>query len=106
MSGETSRLYYEAHVTIDPVFGVTRYQVECLARVHGFKLAKLVMMKDGSEHTEDAFMTARSKQLDTIKFVTAGVIDDLKHAGFTVRRWKIEDTLYDSRSGDAIEDLY
>lgn len=37
-----SELYFEAHVTIDPVFGFDRDKAEDIARQHNFKLVKFL----------------------------------------------------------------
>lgn len=97
-----SELYFEAHVTIDPVFGFDRDKAEDIARQHKFKLAKLVMLKgDISEESKrDTFMTSHDKWFLPIKERTIACVRDLKATGFVVRRYKIEDTILDSRTND------
>lgn len=102
----TARLYYEAHVTIAPVFDDERDGADVTARQYGFKLAKLLMQKralDAPEQSKyDTFMTAHATDLDDIINRTRNLVTTLKHNGFTVRRYKIEDTMLDSRSVDEL----
>lgn len=92
-------LYYEAHITIDPVEDWRRNEVEGYAHNSGFKLAKLLMDK-GVPSQLDTFMTAHSKDLEDIKHRTQLLIRVLHGCGFKVRRYKIEDTVLDSRHDD------
>jgi len=43
MASVNASLYYEAHVTIDPVFGEQRENAMLIAERHGFRLAELIM---------------------------------------------------------------
>lgn len=101
-----SRLYFEAHVTLDPVFGERRQQAEVIAKKHGFRLAKLIMRKREGDaetpHEDDTFMTTRSTDWTWIRRACSGVITDLRDTGFVVRRYKIEDTLVDSNHYDQL----
>lgn len=101
-----ARLYFESHVTIDPVFDARRDAAEALARKHRFRMAKLIMRKregdDEVPHEDDAFMTARHKSLLAIRNYTSNLVRDLRDHGFVVRRYKIEDTLLDSNHGDTL----
>lgn len=99
-----SRLYYEAHITIDPVPESEREEVEAIAAQFDFRLAKLLMDK-GQPNSKDAFMTVRSGDLDEIKGLVRRCVSRLSVCGYRVRRWKIEDTLFDSRAGDGLGDL-
>lgn len=96
--------YYEAHVTIEPVFDEKREEADKIASENGFRLAKLLMQRE-RESTElrsdkDTFMTSTSTELHVIVDNTFKLIDALKASGFKVWRYKIEDTLIDSRYGD------
>lgn len=95
-----SRLYYEAHVTLKPVPEEVRDGIlREIAHINGFRVAKLLMQK-GGPCTEDAFCTARDSDYETIRCRTVAMVQRLLSAGFTVRRYKIEDTLIDSKMGD------
>jgi hypothetical protein len=97
-------LYYEAHVTIDPVDDKHRSIIQTLAKPYGFRMAKLLMRKpastDVAEHRDDAFLTARNTKWGQIASQTSGLVKALKEAGYGVRRYKIEDTLIDSKISD------
>lgn len=101
-----SKLYYEAHVTIEPVFDRAREQAHLLAREHGFKLAHLLMQKrehDAPERSKhDTFMTAHGQVLEELTERTQSLIMSLKAAGYKVWRYKIEDTVLDSRAHDTL----
>lgn len=96
-----SKLYYEAHITIEPVFGDRLLQLAEVAGQWKFKPAELLMKKrkeDTPERSQyDTFCTTRSKSYDDIRSRTFCCIADLQAAGFTVWRYKIEDTLLDVR---------
>lgn len=98
------KLYLEAHVTIEPVFDERREEAEKIAQLFGFKLAKLLMQKreaDTAERSQyDTFMTGHSKSRSDIEARTHDLVLSLKSNGFKVWRYKIEDTLLDSRSDD------
>lgn len=97
--------YYEAHVTIDPIFSAVKLEkAHNIASRFGFKVASLLMQKNGQiiPSSFDAFMTAHSKNLEDIKSKIMGLVTDLQRAGFVVRRYKIEDIVLDSRIADEL----
>lgn len=94
-------LYYEAHITIDPVPEDGRPAVQVLGDRWSFKLAKLLMQK-GEPSKIDTFMTAHGKDLDDIRRRVIGMVIDLQHHGYVVRRYKVEDTIFDSRTRDVL----
>ncbi len=101
---DISDLYYEAHITIEPVFDGERELAAGICKPYGFKLADL-LMKKRSEDTEersanDTFMTGHSKSYKDIAERTKECIIHLQKLGYKVWRYKIEDTLLDSRSED------
>lgn len=96
--------YYESHITIEPVFDERRELAASLAKEFNFKLADL-LMKKRSEETEvrsdkDTFMTGHSKSKIDIETRTKNLVIRLQKNGFKVWRYKIEDTLLDSRNQD------
>ena len=92
----TSRLYYECHVTLDPVPEVVRDYVTNICSRYGFKLAKLLMQKGGPSDI-DTFCTAHDTEYEPLLVNMIKLIKALQRLGYTVRRYKIEDTLLDSR---------
>lgn len=94
--------YYEAHVTIDPITENKQKFIERLAAVYNFRLAPLYIMQTGEVHKADAFLSARHNLLCTIVADVRGMVTTLKNNGIVVRRYKIEDTLLDSRIKDEL----
>lgn len=99
--------YFECHITIEPL---ALYNIILLRREvaqYGFRVADLYMAKR-EEDTEqrskyDTFMTARNKSYFVLKQNMTACIKYLETAaGIKVWRYKIEDTICDSK----IEDIY
>lgn len=101
-----TRLYYECHITIDPVFEEERDKLADLVKQWGFHLAKLLMQKRKEDTPEqskyDTFMTTHSKDFNDIDERMKGCCRTLRVAGYNVRRAKIEDTLFDTKHGDVL----
>ncbi len=99
---DTSAMYYESHVTVDPLTDFQRVRVKCLADVYNFRLAKLLLRKPtgDEEWRDDAFLTAHSQSLRDIKFRTRQLCAHLMLIDIPVRRYKIEDTVLDSNTQD------
>lgn len=99
-------LYLEAHVTIEPVFDDDLEKVEEICAAHGFKIASLLMKKrieDTEERSKyDTFMTAHDKSLNNIKNKVKNLVESLISQGIKVWRYKIEDTVLDSRTNDEL----
>ncbi len=98
------RHYYEAHVTVDPVFDDRLKRFEVIARAHGFRVATLLMQKRKEATPErgvnDSFCTGRSISYSDIKDRMLALLTALREDGFRVWRYKIESTLLDSRYDD------
>lgn len=94
-------LYFEAHITIEPVFDQDLEQVRVIAGRYEFRVADLLMKKrkqDTAERSQyDTFCTTRSKLFEDIERRTKGCQEALEQAGFKVWRVKIENTLFDKR---------
>ena len=98
MSRYTTDLYFEAHVTTEPVSGGRLAALREVAGKFGFRVANLVMMRDFDvPNDNDAFMTGRSDTYDGLEIRVLLLTNALRHAGFVVRRYKIENTLLDIR---------
>lgn len=93
--------YYEAHITIEPVFGEQLFNFQELCLDFGFQASDFLLKKrpqDTPERSQyDQFCTTRDQDLDSIQTRMASLISKLKVAGYKVWRYKIEDTLIDSR---------
>jgi hypothetical protein len=96
--------YYESHVTIEPVFEDKLEEVKRISFECNFKVANLLFKKretDTEERsTHDTFTTGHSKYYEDIVERTKRLVVSLQHAGYTVWRYKIEDTMMDSRIDD------
>ena len=96
-----SALYYECHITIDPIFDGEREEAEILAKTEKFKLAKLLMQKRKEDTPEaskyDTFMTGHSATYSDLNARMVRLYNTLTQAGFKVRRYKIEKVILDER---------
>lgn len=103
---EPTRLYYECHVTIEPVFDERLQAAETLAKMYGFKIASLLMQKRAEDTPErskyDTFMTGHDRRYGPLHERMRGLCLALRAHGFIVHRAKIEDTIFDTKHGDAI----
>jgi len=92
-------LYYESHITIEPVFDERLGLFEELCKKHNFKSAKLLMQKDRTETPErsnkDTFATGHGKDVETLKEQMLNLITDLDKNRFKIWRFKIEGVLVD-----------
>lgn len=93
---------YEAHVTIEPVFG-DRFDVfERICTPYKFKPAELLMMKNraitAERSNKDSFCTGHGKEYSEILQRTNDLVSSLKLAGFDVWRYKIEAIVLDVRT--------
>lgn len=105
-------MYFEAHITIEPVFNRPENEnsdldnVKIIARKHGFVVADLLMQKrkDGTQERskDDTFCTGRSKSFEDIVNRTSCLVKELQLIGFKVYRYKIEDTIVDSKFADEL----
>ena len=94
-----SNLYYESHITIDPVFYDRLEEFKTIAARYNYRVTELLMVKE-DQSTKDSFCTSRSKNYTQITNDTISLVDMLQRKGFKVLRYKIEDTLVDSKIED------
>lgn len=90
-------LYFEAHITIDPVFDDKLIQFSEASAGSGFRVAKLLMQK-GEPSKLDSFCTGKGKDGEELLERTMTLVKRLSKSGFNVRRYKIEAVVLDVRS--------
>lgn len=99
-------LYYESHITIEPVFDDKLELASNIAIKYKFKVASLLMQKrkeDSPERSKnDTFMTSHDSSYEAIKDRMTYLIVELQANGFIVWRYKIEDVKLDSRIDDSL----
>lgn len=97
-------LYYECHVTIEPLFDDLLEQASVIAKKHKFKVADLLMKKRKSDTEErskyDTFMSSRSDDYTDIKLRMISLISELKTNNIKLWRYKIEEVTIDSNIDD------
>lgn len=94
-------LYFESHITIEPVFGEMREKAEEAIKDAKFRMADLVMKKGvGQTETpnqEDSFCTGRGSDFNELMYRTQLAGQALKNLGIKVYRYKLENTLIDTK---------
>ena len=102
---QNDRHYYEAHVTIEPVFDGRREEFGRICVAHEFRAAELLMKKrkrdTATRSQHDAFATGRSISRSDIEDRMFALVQTLLENNFVVWRYKIESTLLDSRYDDS-----
>jgi hypothetical protein len=104
MTNRAKENYFECHITIEPVFEDELGVVSALAREHGFRPAKLLMQKRKNDTPErskyDTFLTGRSYDYYDLTSRMVKTIDLIQEIGVIVWRYKVEETMFDSRYND------
>lgn len=94
-------LYYESHITIEPVFETTLEIFKHLCEKHGFKAANLLMQKERESVPErsnkDTFATGQDEKFIVLQSRMHSLLGDLMMDGFKVWRYKIEAILLDQK---------
>lgn len=94
-------IYFECHITIEPVFDKDLEKFKALCLQHGFKVAELLMQKrkeDSPERSQkDSFCTGRAKDYDSLFEKMNHLSQALKNNNFKVWRMKIEAILFDQK---------
>lgn len=97
-------LYYEIHITIEPLFDEDLEKVKQLAISNNYKVANLLMKKRQEDTPErsmyDTFMTGHKKDKSVAIASCIDIVKKLKDDGVSVYRYKIEDVTIDSRNYD------
>jgi hypothetical protein len=94
----STNLYFECHITLEPTED-NPLLLKVVARDHGFRVAKF-LMKKGETLEPDDFLTSRSQSYADLETRMYDCIESLKATGFKVTRYKIENTLLDSRAAE------
>jgi hypothetical protein len=106
---QIAEYYFETHVTIEPVFDERLVLATIIVSRHKFKIADLLMKKreqDTEERSKnDTFMTGHGKHLEEMENRVKGLVAELRSNDFKVWRYKIEDTIMDSRIHDKLNIL-
>jgi NTP pyrophosphatase (non-canonical NTP hydrolase) len=101
----SSRHYYEAHVTVEPVFQDRLELFKVVCHDYKFRVANLLMQKRAHDTEErsknDSFCTGRGISYTDTKRRMLALVERLEKEGFKVWRYKIESTLLDSRYDDS-----
>lgn len=94
-------LYYEAHVTVEPLDGdaLDRFRATCAE--YDFRVADL-FMRSGKRSDVDSFCTGRHVDYGVLALRMFDLVSSLKRAGVKVWRWKIESALLDSKRDDSL----
>lgn len=94
-------LYYESHITIEPVFDERLEHFKSICGNYRFKAAELLMKKRKEEKAErsqyDTFCTGRSKSFVDLKNDMNDLLIHLMLDGFQVWRYKIEAVVLDEK---------
>lgn len=101
-----AKYYFECHITIEPVYDERLELATEIAKKHKFIIAELLMRKR-KEDTEsrsknDTFMTGRHSNYEILEDRMKSCIYYLQLNGFKVWRYKIEDTIIDSKQQDTL----
>lgn len=93
----SDKMYFECHVTTEPVEGVALETFRSLCEQHRFRPANLLMQKGAglAPSDLDMFCTTRGDQLEDVQSRMRQLVDALRGAGLTVWRAKIEVAILD-----------
>lgn len=90
-------IYYECHITIEPVEGERLEKFKEFSSKWNFKVANLLMQKTKDPSKLDSFCTGKDKNFMTMKARMNWLLNDLKNDNFNIYRYKIEAILLDSK---------
>lgn len=86
-------LYYECHITIEPVFDERLEKFKQLCSECGFRVAKLIMEK--GPNRKDSFCTGRDKDVNKLSERMFSLLKMLKENNFNIYRYKLENCILD-----------
>lgn len=94
-------IYFESHVTIEPVFDARLWAFQKVAGDHQFRVAELLMQKRSDDVPEasrkDAFCTGRGDDYNELETRMLDLVRDLRVCEFEVLRYKVEAVVFDSK---------
>lgn len=96
-----AKLYFEAHITVDQK--ADEFWTEFVNIYPSYFRHSKFDVDDVDNYHGKWFMSARSEELESMKELIKNAIDILNTFGYNVVRWKIEDTLLDSKYGDILD---
>ena len=99
-----ARLYYEAHVTVEAGCPEQWDVFASMVRGQGWRASKFD--EDEVDDMSGKWFTSY-RETDMQRMITevARFRDQMRRSGLLVLRWKIEDTVLDSKHGDMLEML-
>jgi hypothetical protein len=99
-------IYYESHVTVEPVFGERLELLKNLCEANEFRIADLLMQKREEDTPErskfDTFCSARDVSVTKLMQRMLALVAMCQADGFKVWRYKIEDVILDSKFSDSL----
>lgn len=99
-------LYFESHVTIEPVFDQRLKDLKAVCLQMGFRVADLLMKKRAKDtaarNQHDTFCTGRDDNYEALLQRTLTLVTTLQSAGYKVWRYKLESALVDSKIDDSL----
>jgi hypothetical protein len=98
-----ARLYFEAHITVDrPELKSDKWNIFFLIGMREDWKCSKFDQDDVDGYHDKWFMSARDTDFEQLKTCMKDTIQKLTSHGFNVIRWKIEDTVLDSKYGDTL----
>ena len=98
-------LYFESHVTIEPVYGERLEELQIIALKYKFRVAELLMQKRKEDTPErsknDTFCSSRSSSYKDLYNRMIELCVALNKNHYKVWRYKIEDVVIDSKIKDS-----
>lgn len=100
-------LYYESHITIEPVFGERLDKLKELCGDYEFRVADLLMKKsaegEAKPSTTDTFCSGRDADYSMLHARMTFLLFTLALNAFKIYRYKIEQVVLDSKMNDELD---
>ncbi len=99
-------LYYESHVTFEPIFDERLELLKQLCEANEFRVADLLMQKRAEDTPErskfDTFCSGRDNDPMKLTARMLSLVATAQGMGFKVWRYKIENVVLDSKVDDTL----